>query len=84
MGACLDMKSSAWHSKDAPMSKFRNMGWKIEDWVGIVSADLLKFKPNASILLNSLLMVLLCSMIWQSILFSMDTISLFEIIMSIS
>lgn len=33
IGACLEMKSPAWHSKDAPISKFKGMGYKTEDEV---------------------------------------------------
>lgn len=63
IGACLDMKYSTWRYEYASVSKFRIIGWKNEDVVGVVSIRLLDSELSLSILSNSLLFVSLCSVI---------------------
>lgn len=79
----MDMKSPDWHSEDAPVSKFRILGCKIEDGVGAVSMDLFKTEPNAS-RLNIILLVSLSSVVHRFILVNIAMISLCKIIIGIS
>lgn len=72
----LDIKSPSWHFEDAPASKFRIMGCKIEGGVSVESISLLKFEISVSILLNNIWLVSLCSVIWYFILVNMDIMSL--------
>lgn len=84
MGAYLDIKSSAWYSEDGRVSKFKILGYNIEDEVGVVSDDLSKLDPSASIQSNINWLVSLCLVIYQSILVSTTMISLVENIIGIS
>ncbi|CAI9299855.1 unnamed protein product [Lactuca saligna] len=72
------------HSEDAPVSKFRILGCKNEYGVGIISIGLLDYELSLSIISNNIILVSLFLLICSSIMVSMDMISLFKTITSIS
>ncbi|CAI9297112.1 unnamed protein product [Lactuca saligna] len=72
IGMHLEVKFVSWCSKDAPILKFKIMGYKNERRVGVVSIGLLEFEISFFILPNSILLVSPSLVIPCSILVNID------------
>lgn len=84
IGASHEIKSLNRRSEDAPVSKFRILGCKNKDMVGVVSIGILDSYLSLPILLNNMLLVSIFLVIGCFILVGIDMFSLFESITGIS